>query len=430
MSAPRAGHRCFASRQLSSKSLGSDSSHGAVVIAGMLQRCNSKITFPSMLKAFLPVLNSLKAPQMTNPSTDSNLELTANHWSAEAGKGVIGRGRTWLEVPAVRDRISRMVSGRYEADAWHWLMELLARRGLSTPLERVLSLGCGAGDLERRLFSMDVARHYEGIDVAPQAIERARTAAAALPGADIHYSVADINKISLPVNHYDAIFCHMSAHHFSDLERIFAQVHQALKPGGIFFLDEYVGPKQFQWTSSQVGLIDLLRRNLPERWVRTAEGEHLRSFRAPTVEELVAVDPTEAIRSDEILEVLARQFVVTEYAGYGGTLLHGLLDHTGVNFVDGDAEANAMLDTFFALEDWALAHGVFEHDFAVIVAQRPQDLGRPPGLGFAGASDSPLAAKQEIAALRAQITALKGSTSWRLTAPLRWLKQFIGRAAA
>lgn len=367
---------------------------------------------------------------MTSPSTDSSLERTASHWSAEAGNGIIGRGRTWFEVPAVRDRIARMITGRSDADAYHWLLELLARRGLSTPIERVLSLGCGAGDLERRLFSMNVARHYEGIDVAPQAIERARTAAAALPGADIRYSVADINKISLPANHYDAVFCHMSAHHFSDLERIFAEVHQALKPGGIFFLDEYVGPKQFQWPTRQVELIDLLRRNLPERWVRTAEGGHLRSYRAPTVDELVAVDPTEAIRSDEILQVLARQFVVTEHAGYGGTLLHGLLDHIGVNYVDGDAEANAMLDTFFALEDWALAHGIFEHDFAVIVAERPQDLGRPPGLGIAHASASQLAVTQEIVALRAQIAALKVSTSWRLTAPLRALRRLLDGALA
>ncbi len=367
---------------------------------------------------------------MNNLSTNSDLERTASHWSAEAGRGIIGRGRTWLEVPAVRDRIARMISGRVDADAYHWLLEVLAKRGLSTPLERVLSLGCGAGDLERRLFSMDVARHYEGVDVAPQAIERARTAAAALPGADIRYSVADINKISLQASHYDAIFCHMSAHHFSDLERIFAQVHQALKPGGIFFLDEYVGPKQFQWTTRQVELIGLLRRNLPDRWVRTAEGESLRSFRAPTVQELVSVDPTEAIRSDEILAVLARQFVVTEHAGYGGTLLHGLLDHIGVNYVDGDKEANAMLETFFALEDWALAHRVFEHDFAVIVAERPQDVGRAPGLAFAGAADTPLGLQLENDALRGQVAALKASTSWRLTAPLRGLRRLIGRSVA
>lgn len=368
--------------------------------------------------------------------TEDSLEQTAAHWSAEAGKGVIGRGRTWLEVPAVRDRIARMVSGRSDVDAYHWLSEMLAQHQLKKPLERILSLGCGAGDLERRLWREGIARAYEGIDVAPAAIERARAAAAALPDADIRYQVADINKVELAAQHYDAVFCHMSAHHFANLEGIFAQVHRALKPGGFLFLDEYVGARQFQWGQRQVELIDLLRRHLPEKWVRTAEGEFLRSFRAPTVEELVAVDPTEAIRSDEILAVVAKYFVVSEFRGYGGNLLHGLLDHIGVNYVDDDADAQAMLETFMALEDWALRHGIVEHDFAIIVAQRPEDVGRPPGMGVSmheGSYRNEIASlKQQNANLQAQVDALvaetqalRSSTSWRLTAPLRSLVQRI-----
>ncbi len=371
--------------------------------------------------------------------TEDSLEQTAAHWSAEAGKGVIGRGRTWLEVPAVRDRIARMVSGRTEVDAYHWLSEWLAQRQLHKPLERVLSLGCGAGDLERRLFREGIARSYEGIDVAPAAIERARSAAGALGSADIQYRVADINKLELAAQHYDAVFCHMSAHHFANLEGIFAQVHRCLKPGGFFFLDEYVGARQFQWSQRQVELIDLLRRYLPDQWVRTAEGDFLRSFRAPTVEELVAVDPTEAIRSDEILDVVAKHFVVTEFRGYGGNVLHGLLDHIGVNYVEDEAQAKAMLETFMALEDWALKHGVVEHDFAVIVAVRPEDLGRPPGLAYPVTTGSDSTPGQELQALRlqnanlqaqtqallAETQALRASTSWRLTAPLRALVQRI-----
>ena len=365
-----------------------------------------------------------------------SLDRTATHWGEEAGTWTVGRGRNWFEVPAVQDRISRLITGRSDTDLYHWLMELVAKRGRSTPFGTVLTLGCGAGDLERGLYGIGFAHRYEGIDVAAQAIGRARAAAAALSGADITYEVADINTLALKADSYDAISCPMSAHHFSDLESVFGEVHRALKPGGFFFLNEYIGPKRFQWPAHQVALIDLLLRNLPECWVRTAEGGLRRGFAAPTVEEVVRVDPTEAVRSDEILPVLAQQFVITTYAPYGGSLLHGLLDHIGVNFVGDDPEAKAMLNTFFALEDWALRSGFLQHDFAAIVAQRARDVGGSPGIrdpnwGNHGPVLNQLEQqKQELASLQAQLTALRSSRSWRLTAPLRWLRRAIARSTA
>jgi SAM-dependent methyltransferase len=363
---------------------------------------------------------------MTDPAAHDPLERTAAHWGEEAGTWAVGLGRNWFEVAAVQARINRLVSGRADVDLYGWLVEYLAGRGLSLPFGRVLTLGCGAGDLERGLHGLGFARRYEGIDVAAAAIERARAAAAELPDADIHYTVADINTLALPEAAYDVIFCPMSAHHFAALEAVFGAVRRALKPGGVFVLNEYIGPRQFQWPAHQVGLVDLLLRHLPERWVRMGDGGLRRGFTAPTVAEVEAVDPTEAIRSDEILPVLAREFAVTVCAGYGGSLLHGLLDHVGVNFVDGGAESAAMLDTFCALEDWALAHGFLGHDFAVIVAERPEDAG-PPGLR--PVHPKPLLERQqeEIAALRAQVAALEASTSWRLTAPLRRLRRILMR---
>jgi SAM-dependent methyltransferase len=365
---------------------------------------------------------------MNKNSAIDQLERTANYWDDHAGTWAIGRGRNWLEIPDVRARINCMVSGRPEIDAYQYLMQLLVSRGQFMPLDRVLTLGCGAGDLERGLFGIGFASRYEGIDVAEQAIERARAAASALGGADIIYKVANINNIKIEPNNYDVIFCPMSAHHFSDLENVFSEVHRALKVGGIFFLDEYIGPKRFQWPEHQIALVDHLLQSLPDRWVRMADGQLRRSFVPPSVEDVIAVDPSEAIRSDEILQVLSQQFVVTKVRGYGGSLLHGLLDNIGINFVQSDLEAKAMLNTFFALEDWALANGILEHDFAVIMAERPQDAGVPPGIWDPGWSSPNLVIAQrceESTSLRAQLAAIKSSKSWRLTAPLRWLRRMI-----
>ena len=400
---------------------------------------------------------------MAQEPLPENLERTAAQWGAEAGTWAVGRGRNWFEVPAVQDRINQLISGHADTDAYHWLLDIFAQRGRHPPFDYVLTLGCGAGDLERGLAGIGFAHHYEGIDVADQAIERARSAALAIPGADIAYKVADINAIKLVEARYDVIFCQMSAHHFSNLEGIFAEVHRALKPGGIFFLNEYVGPKHFQWPPHQVALIDLLLKNLPSRWVRMADGGLRRSFTGSTVEQVVAVDPTEAIRSDEILPVLAQRFVVTTCAGYGGNLLHGLLDHIGANFIDDDPDAKAMLGTLFALEDWALTHRFFGHDFAVIVAERPEDVGSAPGfrdpawrlnrpignqleersaelevisakLAASEAMSKKLREQDEqrtgeLKVLRGALAAMEASRSWRLTAPLRNVLRLLRRLA-
>lgn len=366
--------------------------------------------------------------------TDS-IDAAAKYWSQHAGNRFIGVGHTWLEVPAVRERINRMVSGRPDVDLYQWTQQVLTARQRYCPLDAVLVLGCGAGNLERGLNRQNFAKSYRGVDVASGAIERAREEARQIGGTNsVIYDVADINTIELPPESYDAVFCPMSAHHFSNLEHVFAEVRKTLKPGGLFVLDEYIGPKQFQMPARQAKLIDRILKSLPRRWVETADGTVRRGFSPPTATEVIEVDPSEAIRSDEILPVLASSFAVTHFRGYGGNLLHFLLDKIGVNYVNqGDEESQDMLSTFFQIEDWALEEGLWTHDFASIIAERPEDLGVSPGYHDASSRHFGEAATQDRGAddvelLRQQIERLTNSRSWRITSPLRHIARLLRRA--
>jgi SAM-dependent methyltransferase len=76
----------------------------------------------------------------------------------------------------------------------------------------------------------------------------------------------DVNTIQLPKSTYDLVFSCHSFHHFVELEYVMDQVHQSLTPHGLFVLDEYVGPTQFQWTTEkQLGLVNSLLALLPDR---------------------------------------------------------------------------------------------------------------------------------------------------------------------
>src|SRR5262249_15148851 len=155
---------------------------------------------------------------------------------------------------------------------------------------------------------------------------------------NLRYSVADLNTVQLPRYEYDVVFGIGSVHHVAALEHLLIQVSQCLKPNGYLFLDEYVGPNQFQWPDSQLSIINEQIALMPERYkVALTEPPHLKGpVKRYTVEEMNAVDPSEAIRAAHILPLVSLFFDVMEVKGCGGSLLHLLLEHIAGNFDDSD----------------------------------------------------------------------------------------------
>ena len=175
-----------------------------------------------------------------------------------------------------------------------------------TPVERALTLGCGAGELERGLTKYNLSREHEAVDISPGTIDQAARAAKAAGLRHIRYRVEDLNRIVLEPNHYDVVFATSSLHHVARLEHLLAQVARALKPGGFFFIDEYVGPNRFQWTDAQLAAVNEQLDNLPDALRTSVTDPAVTKQRAqrPAVASIIEVDPSEAIRSEEIVGLL------------------------------------------------------------------------------------------------------------------------------
>jgi len=232
-----------------------------------------------------------------------------------------------------------------------------------------ISLGCGFGGLERDLARRGMIREMDAYDLADGAIMEARRLAEEAGCGWVRYHVADLEAQEFPAGHYDAVFAHSSVHHVERLESLFATVRRALHPGGIFHLNEYVGPTRFQWTDAQLQLINDYLDSIPERLRQTPNGRKP-PVKRPTIEQMVAMDPTEAVRSAEIREVLLQHFTIAEDRPCGGTLLHMGLAEIAQNFSTADPEAVAYLHHFFDLEDTMMANGTIGSDFTVITAIR------------------------------------------------------------
>jgi SAM-dependent methyltransferase len=292
----------------------------------------------------------------------------AEVWSEEPAPVAPGRERQWTQLAQVRELINRRISGDPAVDGYmYFLRTRLADR---LPVDAALTIGCGEGALERGLAGHSFAARHDAIDVAPGAVERA-AAAARHAGLDhLRYRVANADSLELEPGSYDVVLGVQAVHHVEKLEHLFGQVAIALRPGGFLFLDEFVGPSRFQWSTRQLEVVDGLLSALPERLRRSlADGRVRRRALRPTVAEVRATDPSEAARSGEILSVLSESFEVVEVRPYGGTVLHLLLDDLAGNFVREGSAGREILAAIADLE-WALvSSGDLPSDFAVVVAR-------------------------------------------------------------
>lgn len=278
-------------------------------------------------------------------------------------------GLHWVHLPAVRRAICRRVTGNESVDPLSWFFNRVAAEA-TLPLGRVLVLGCGTAANERTLCERGWTREAVAFDLSAMAVKSARASASDLPA--VQYVQADMDN--LPVGHepflpgsYDAVLGIASVHHGSRLPRLFANLRQLLVPGGWLFLNEYVGPDRFQFPDAQARHIARVAATLPQPLMTTLQGAHKHGFKAPSVEEVIAVDPSEAVASSQILPLMDHHFETVLYRPYGGALLHFLLGNVAQNFLGPAGETLA--ETLVAVEDELYRQHALSHDFACVIAR-------------------------------------------------------------
>ncbi len=273
--------------------------------------------------------------------------------------------RSWLDYPFVEDEYIRpLVSG----DRAIYFVEHFVRTHLNgTPVERGLSLGCGSGDLERSLLELDAVRHLDAIDHSPRSIALARRAAQEANVADrIHYQVADVETLNLSDRRYSFVGCKMSLHHFENLEHILPQLAETLRPDGVLMLNEFVGPTRHQWTDDQLDRANQLLDQLPRSLRRQIAPD---GFERHTEAEMIAMDPSESIRSAEIIPLLERWFEIIELKPYGGTLLQFLVPAV-LPLLDLEAAADRkLIRSWFEAEREEIESGRLASDYVYLVAR-------------------------------------------------------------
>src|SRR5947209_18202153 len=139
-------------------------------------------------------------------------------------------GGAWAEdlgYPEELANVPETAVGSFAGVANPWQLGRLA------PGERVLDLGSGAGtDSLVAAQMVGEQGHVTGIDMTPQMLAKARTAAADLAVTNVEFVESEAERLSFPDESFDVVLSNGVIDLIPDKDAVFSELHRVLAPGG------------------------------------------------------------------------------------------------------------------------------------------------------------------------------------------------------
>lgn len=260
------------------------------------------------------------------------------YWSGVVQKtNPTGLKLRWWQSPFIVRHINMRVCGQ----AVDGLSRGLVRRakellGERAPLTRGVSVGCGNATKELDLIKQGLVETFDLCEFSETRIAEARARAEKLGLADrVRFIHGDAFALITEAEQYDLVHWNNSLHHMFDVDEAVKWSRHVLRAGGLFFMDDFVGPTRFQWSELALNIASHVRLMLDQRFLRDPrQTDRLLNtdIRRPNPEKLRAVDPSEAADSGRIVESIRRYFPAAELMATGGIVYNLALSDVLHNF--------------------------------------------------------------------------------------------------
>lgn len=144
------------------------------------------------------------------------------------------------------ERFSNLETGQSAAMDAPLMLELIssAAVAVTSPIRRVLDLGCGAGNHALKLLEVSGGNvEVDLLDLSSRMVDRAVERVSAVTSGTVRPVVGDFRDADLPEGAYDVILAAVVLHHLrddDDWEAAFAKLFRLLRPGGSMWISDLV----------------------------------------------------------------------------------------------------------------------------------------------------------------------------------------------
>jgi SAM-dependent methyltransferase len=232
-----------------------------------------------------------------------------------------------------------------------------------------LSLRAGDTKLECELLRLGACARMTILAETP---ERLEYVGARIPDelrTPVHLEHAEPLEFT-PPEPLAIVVANSALHRSPDPDALVTRIGEWLVPGGMVYVDEFVGPDRFQWTDAQIEIVNQLLASLPEelrRDLASETGGPKSEIGRPDPQRFARDHPTEAVASERIRAALDANLEAVALRPYGGAIYHQLFARIMGNFA-GHPE---LVRTILSFDAILSERGVVDSDYLWAAYRKP-----------------------------------------------------------
>ncbi|MFQ6082416.1 MAG: class I SAM-dependent methyltransferase [Candidatus Aminicenantia bacterium] len=242
----------------------------------------------------------------------SDLRKTAQFWNQV---DTAASSEYWWNNKVIRNFIQKNITGDASLS---WYTKKISER--PTPFGRTLTFGDGYGMAVEAFLTKRDTTEIVYLNISKgEGLRFKKKIDELCINIPCSFIQADANTFDFStLGFFDTIIDVGAFHHLKNFEFFFPQLNNQLNSDGIMYVDEYVGPSRWEFNQSVIDIINQWLTSLPKDLIacskKVSRNEFIQLWKQSN-------DPSEAIRSGELDQMLRRYFTLIEATSFGGTLL-------------------------------------------------------------------------------------------------------------